>query len=132
MPRRAPARTPRAPSLPRRSPTQRVGDVAEATALRFLQARGLQLLARNVSSPLGEIDLVLRDGEQWVFVEVRMRRSDRFGGALASVTPSKQRRVRLQAQRVLKSQFGDQAWPACRFDVCAVHGEQVDWVRDAF
>lgn len=115
-----------------RSPTQRSGDRAEERALHFLLGHGLELLERNVASRVGEIDLLMRDGEEWVFVEVRSRAAGRFGGAAASVTPAKQRRIRLQAQRVLQQRFGAQRWPACRFDVCALDDGRIDWIRAAF
>jgi putative endonuclease len=117
--------------LTRRSPTQASGDAAEARALDFLLERGLRLLERNVSSRLGEIDLVMRDGEAIVFVEVRSRARAAFGGAAASVGLAKQRRLRREAQRYLNARFGDR-WPACRFDVCALDGASIDWIRDAF
>jgi len=116
----------------RRSPTQRRGDEAEELALRHLERAGLRLVTRNDASPLGEIDLVMTDGAQWVFVEVRRRASAAFGGAAASVTSAKQRRIRLQAQHLLKRRFGDRPWPACRFDVCAIDDGRIDWLRDAF
>lgn len=109
-----------------------IGDQAEDRALALLERAGLRLLARNVSSPLGEIDLLMLDGEQWVFVEVRSRASAAFGGAAASVTASKQRRLRRQSQAILKARFGDRAWPACRFDVCAIERNRINWIRDAF
>ena len=115
----------------RRSPTQASGDAAEDRALSFLVGRGLGLVARNVASRLGEIDLVMRDGETLVFVEVRSRSRTDFGGAAASVGPAKQRRLRREAQRYLNANFGDR-WPACRFDVCAFEGATIDWIRDAF
>lgn len=115
-----------------RSPTQRRGDQAEARALAFLLDHGLELLERNVASRVGEIDLLMREGEEWVFVEVRSRAPGGYGGAAASVTPAKQRRIRLQAQRVLQQRFGAGHWPACRFDVCALDGGDIDWIRAAF
>ncbi|ODS96902.1 MAG: YraN family protein [Lautropia sp. SCN 69-89] len=117
--------------MTRRSPTQASGDAAEERALAFLAERGLRLVARNVASRLGEIDLVMRDGDTLVFVEVRSRASRDFGGAAASVGPAKQRRLRREAQRYLNASFGDR-WPACRFDVCALDGAAIDWIRDAF
>ncbi|GMV01464.1 MAG: YraN family protein [Burkholderiaceae bacterium] len=117
--------------MTRRSPTQASGDAAEARALEFLVERGLRLVARNVASRLGEIDLVMRDGDTLVFVEVRSRARRDFGGAAASVGPDKQRRLRREAQRYLVASFGDR-WPACRFDVCALEGTSIDWIRDAF
>lgn len=120
------------PGLPaRRSPTQRAGDAAEAGALDFLVARGLRPLARNVSSKLGEIDLIMQDRDELVFVEVRARSRSDFGGAAASVGWAKQQRIRREAQRWLCANFGDR-WPACRFDVCAVRPGGIDWIRGAF
>ncbi len=117
--------------MTRRSPAQARGDVAEARALAHLAGHGLQLVARNVASRLGEIDLVMRDGDTLVFVEVRSRARRDFGGAAASVGPDKQRRLRREAQRYLNVHFGDR-WPACRFDVCAFDGAAIDWIRGAF
>ena len=120
-----------------RSPSQRQGDAAEDVALEFLRAQGLELLARNVGRRFGEVDLLMRDGREWVFVEVRSRTGARYGGAVASVTPAKQRRIRLQAQLMMQRQFGAGPWPACRFDVCALDGvasetRRVRWIRGAF
>ena len=114
-----------------RSPTQRAGDVAEAQAFDYLRARGLVALARNVASKLGEIDLIMRDGDEIVFVEVRARSRADYGGAAASVDWSKQARLRRAAQRWLSGHYGDRL-PACRFDVCAVQGDRVEWIRGAF
>ena len=116
---------------PRRSPTQLAGDAAESKALDFLRARGLHPVARNVSSKLGEIDLIMRDGDELVFVEVRARSRSDYGGAAASVGPIKQSRLRRAAQRWLAGNYGNR-WPACRFDVCALQGSEIDWIRGAF
>lgn len=114
-----------------RSPTQRAGDRAEASALEYLLDRGLFALARNVSSKLGEIDLIMRDGNEIVFVEVRARSRSDYGGAAASVGAAKQMRLRREAQRWLSRHYGDR-WPACRFDVCAIEPGGIDWIRGAF
>lgn len=113
------------------APLQRQGFDAEARALAWLVERGLVPVDRNVRFRGGEIDLVMRDGETLVFVEVRSRARTDFGGAAASVGPAKQRRLRREAQRYLNAHFGDR-WPACRFDVCALDGAAIDWIRDAF
>lgn len=114
-----------------RSPAQARGDLAEDRALAYLLGHGMQLVERNVSSRLGEIDLVMRHASDLVFVEVRSRARSDFGGAAASVGPAKQRRLRREAQRYLVASYGDR-WPACRFDVCALDGSTIDWIRDAF
>lgn len=115
-----------------RTTRQIAGTEGEDQALESLERAGLTLLARNVASKLGEIDLIMQDAQTIVFVEVRSRRSTAFGGAAASVTPAKQQRLRRQAQAWLKQQFGESAWPACRFDVFAIDAGQANWIRNAF
>lgn len=117
---------------PRRSPTQQRGFDAESLALAHLQARGLVLVERNAGNRLGEIDLVMRDGAHWVFVEVRRRADRRFGGAAASVDFAKQRKLRRAASAWLAARFSSGRWPRCRFDVVAIDGDVIDWIADAF
>lgn len=126
------ATTPPSGAAARRTERQRRGAAGEDRALAHLQAHGLALIDRNVGSRLGEIDLLMRDGPTWVFVEVRVRAGAAFGGAAASVGRAKQLRIRRQAEAVLKRRFGDGLWPPCRFDVCAIEGARIDWIRDAF
>lgn len=116
---------------PRRSPRQRLGDAAEQRALERLLAEGLSLVARQQGGRVGEIDLVMRDGDTLVFVEVRSRARRDFGGAAASVGWQKQQRVRRAAQAWLLRRYGNR-WPACRFDVCAEEAGRMDWIRGAF
>ena len=117
----------------RRTFRQRLGERGEALALAHLRAAGLRVLERNVGSQLGEIDLLMTDASgTWVFVEVRVRKNAAFGGAAASVGIAKQRRLRRQAQAILKRHFGDTPWPPCRFDVCAIESGRIDWIEDAF
>jgi putative endonuclease len=78
----------------------------------------------------GEVDLIVRDRDgTLVFVEVRVRLSRRHGGAAASITATKQRRVRLAATHFLQS-FASP--PPCRFDVIAIDGDDLEWIRAAF
>jgi putative endonuclease len=127
------------------SAAQRAGGQAEDRALDYLLARGLRLVERNFRLPIGELDLVMAEADELVFVEVRQRTSDRYGGAAASVTPAKQGRVRRTAQVFLALRWGAQRWPAVRFDVVAIDGPAgaghgpsavgssgVDWIRGAF
>ena len=111
------------------------GDAAEAAALAMLQARGLQLLARNAASRGGELDLVMRDGATVVFVEVRYRASSAFGGGLASVDAGKRRRLVRAAQAFLQ-QHPEHADAPCRFDVVVASGDPatpvLEWLQDAF
>ena len=108
------------------------GAEAEDLACAWLQARGLRLRERNYRCRRGEIDLIMQDGEQLVFVEVRYRRSSRYGSAAETVTAAKQTRLISAASQYLQHQSGVSA---CRFDVLALsdlEGERVDWIRDAF
>lgn len=114
------------------SPAQRAGSLAEAQALDYLRTQGLRLVGANVRLRCGELDLIMADGRQCVFVEVRQRRSDRYGGAAASVTPVKQARLRAAAQAWLQHRLGAAPWPAVRFDVVAIEGDRLHWLRDAF
>lgn len=107
------------------------GAAREREASRFLQARGLQLLDRNFHCRLGEIDLIMRDGEELVFVEVRHRGPGALVDAASSVDAHKQRRL-IQAARVWLSRHPRQAEAPMRFDVCAGDGEQWRWIRNAF
>ena len=80
----------------------RDGHAAETMACRHLEMHGLKLLERNVRSPYGEIDLVMRDGVSLVFVEVRRRGSERFGTPAETVGPRKQQRLRATAEHYLQ------------------------------
>jgi putative endonuclease len=115
-----------------RTPKQRAGDAAEQAAERHLAAHGCVVLARNARYRVGELDLVVRDRESIVFVEVRMRSASNYGGAAASVDTFKQKRLVRAAQIWLTTEFGER-WPACRFDVVAVDRDgTIEWLRDAF
>jgi putative endonuclease len=113
------------------------GATAEAVALAHLRAAGLQLLARNVRYPFGELDLVMREGATVAFVEVRFRRGTNFGGAAASVDAGKRRKLARAAQAWLGANRAHARAP-CRFDVVAVSpgagdgAESCDWIRAAF
>ena len=111
------------------TPAQAAGGDAEERAAAFLAAQGLVIVARNFRTRLGEIDLVAREGEVLVFVEVRLRTSERHGGALQSITWRKQRRIQAAARQFLARLRRE---PACRFDVVALDGEQTTWLRAAF
>lgn len=114
----------------RRTAAQARGGAAEEAAARFLAAKGLQVLARNYRTRLGEIDLVAREGATLVFVEVRLRSGARFGGAAESVDSRKRMRIESAARHFL-ARLGRE--PACRFDVVTLRGDGVDeWLRGAF
>ena len=107
------------------------GEDAENLAAAFLQRAGLQLVARNYRCRFGEIDLIARDGKTLVFVEVRMRSSDRFGGAAGSITAAKRAKLSRAARHYLA---GVARAPACRFDALLVNGRDntIEWLKNAF
>jgi putative endonuclease len=113
--------------------TKQSGDAAEERALAHLRANGLKLLARNYRTPGrggGEIDLVMRDADgTLVFVEVRKRASRSHGGAAASVSHFKQRRIIFAARHYLMRLPKE---PPCRFDVVSVEEGGIEWLRAAF
>ena len=115
------------------STTRQRGAAAEDRALAHLQAAGLRLLERNYRTPGrggGEIDLIVRDRDgTLVFVEVRSRASRAFGGAGASITSAKRRRI-IFAARYYLMRLGTP--PPCRFDAVLVEGDNVQWLRAAF
>ena len=104
------------------------GTAGELQALAWLQAQGLQLVERNFRCKAGEIDLIMREDATLVFVEVRQRASQAFGGAAASIAGAKQRRLLASAQIYLQ-RF--RTPPPCRIDVFAIDGARTEWMRNA-
>ncbi len=108
------------------------GKAAEAMAAAWLVAKGLKVIARNYRCRFGEIDLIMQDGKTTVFTEVRLRASQLYGGAAASVSGQKQRRLIAAAHHYLSQQRGD---PLCRFDVVTLsrlEPSAIEWIKDAF
>ncbi len=105
------------------------GQEAEERAKRYLEAQGLELLARNWRCRLGEIDLIFRDRDTLVFVEVRSRQRGDFGGAAESLTARKLKRL----QRAAALYLARNRHPgAARFDVVLIDGDRLTWLRGAF
>lgn len=113
--------------------TKQLGDQAEDLALAHLQRAGLRLLERNYRTPGrggGEIDLIMRAADgTCVFVEVRRRASSSHGGAAASVSWTKQKRLVFAARHYL---LRLRTVPPCRFDVVAVQADGIEWLPGAF
>lgn len=107
------------------------GEWAERIALEHLRKAGLSLLRANFRCRGGEIDLVMRDADFLVFVEVRYRAREDFGGSIESIDERKRARVTLAAEYYLAGR-GDMDEPPCRFDVVCVGPHGVEWIRDAF
>ena len=116
--------------------TKALGDAGEALALAHLLRHGLTLVQRNYrvargpNARGGEVDLILRERDgTLVFAEVRSRAGSAHGGAAASITATKQRRIVYAARHYLRAL---RQMPPCRFDVIAIDGERVEWLRGAF
>jgi putative endonuclease len=111
--------------------TNNAGLAAEKLAATFLQNHGLTLVTQNYHCRYGEIDLVMRDKQILVFVEVRMRSSATFGGAAASITPQKQQKLIATAHHYLQQHQASD----CRFDAVLMNKaepDHIEWIRNAF
>lgn len=103
------------------------GEAAEALAAAFIEGRGLRIIARNYRCRHGELDLIARDGEMLVFIEVRRRSGNAFGGAAASIDAAKREKLLKAARHYLA---GLLTAPACRFDAVLLSGEppRIEWL----
>ncbi len=114
------------------------GQDAELACCKYLQQQGLKLLAKNYHGRRGELDLVMQDNNTVVFVEVRYRKNDAYGGALESITRSKQEKLRITAEQYLQRETKKKNG---RFDVVAMtekvqnNGSNIysfEWIKNAF
>lgn len=112
------------------------GDQAEHLACRYLEKQGLILITTNFTGRFGEIDLIMRDNQQdnLVFIEVRYRKNNHFGGAASSVTPQKQQRITKTALYYMQQ---NEPNASARFDVVAIEGDlngenTINWIPNAF
>ena len=110
---------------------QDIGRIGERLARSHLEAQGYRIVQVNYRCRWGEVDLIARDGLTWVFVEVRTRRSGRFGEPEESVTASKAQRLTLTAQDFLSQQPADEAALDWRIDLVAIRlaGSRVVSIR---
>lgn len=97
-----------------------IGNKAEDAAVKFLARKGYIILGRNFSCSFGEIDIIAEKDEYLVFVEVKMRRSEAYGGGAAAVDARKQQKIRKTAAFYLQRYKEE---PCVRFDVCVVHSD---------
>lgn len=108
--------------------SQNKGAQAEAAAANFLQAQQVSIVARNWRCRMGELDLIANDAGTLVFVEVRSRSSQRFGGAAESITASKQAKLVAAAQHYLATLSRT---PPCRFDAILLDGGAApQWLKN--
>ncbi len=112
-----------------------LGLKSEQQACDYLLQKSLVLIEKNYSARYGEIDLVMKDKEELIFVEVRSRHKNNYASALESVTLSKQKKLRLTAEHYINKHYQNHP-PACRFDVVAIDltqtGFNIEWIKDAF
>lgn len=115
------------------------GEDAEAACTRYLRAQGLKLVDKNFSCRHGEVDIIMLDKKMLVFVEVRFRKNNSFGGGLQSITPAKQLKLRKTAELYLQQHPQHKN---ARIDVVSMtkknqtnHNKQeyiFEWVTNAF
>ena len=113
------------------------GRAAEEIACNHLKKNGLKLIDKNFYSRYGEVDLIMQDQETLVFIEVRYRKNLDYGGALESVTPSKQKKIQTTALFYMQKKGGEHN---TRFDVVAITGTDInnqnklsiEWIQNAF
>jgi putative endonuclease len=115
------------------NPQQLLGRSGEDLAAGFLKRRGYRILARNYRSPLGEIDIIARERQTLVFVEVKTRRSNYFGDPKAAVTFTKQKKISRVALYYLKTT--GQMHTSARFDVVSITADpepHIELIKNAF
>ncbi len=108
-----------------------IGQAYERQAKDYLQQQGLSYVSGNYQCRHGEIDLIFAEPEAnlLIFVEVRYRASNKFGGAAASITKRKQDKVKKAALFYLAQRKIE---PQIRFDVIAIDGDDIKWIQSAF
>lgn len=122
-------------ALKMQSDKQTIGNRAEDIAKQFLQDKGLKFIQQQYQTKMGEIDLIMKDKQELVFIEVRYRENTTFGEPYETVNRQKQQRLIRTAQYYL--QYQTQAiLPACRFDIVSISGSQltpkITWIPNAF
>ncbi|MEZ9235698.1 YraN family protein [Shewanella sp. 10N.286.52.A9] len=105
------------------------GQHAETQARTYLEQQGLQFVTQNQRYRFGEIDLIMRDNQYWVFIEVKYRSSTQFGGALNAVSTAQISRIRKAAEHYLQTHKIN---APCRFDVIAINGADIQWLQGCF
>lgn len=121
---------------PSNQPSTVDGYHIETLAAEYLSRQNLKLFMRNFRSKRGEIDLIMRDKNAIVFVEVRYRKSSLYGSAIESVDYRKQKKLLLTAEYFLQHHY-PYAYQSCRFDVIGAQPSRIsgkldfDWIKNA-
>jgi putative endonuclease len=116
--------------------TRETGNLTENFAANYLVKKGLVLQDKNSYSRLGEIDIIMKEGETFVFIEVKYRSSELFGGAISAISEQKQHKIRKTAAFYLQQCGLNEYNTSCRFDVVALQGNinnlDITWLKNAF
>lgn len=110
----------------------RRGQKGEKAAVQFLKRQGLHIVAKNVRYPCGEIDVIAKDGDSLVFVEVRLRQANAMVSAAQSINMSKQQKWKRAAQQYLQQHYTEM--PDCRFDAVLLTADKekiiaIEWIK---
>ncbi|MBW8184504.1 YraN family protein [Shewanella nanhaiensis] len=105
------------------------GQAGEKLAMNYLAERGLNFVEANVRYKFGEIDLIMKDGKEWIFIEVKYRSKAQYGGALNALSPAQIGRLRRAAEHYIQIHKID---AVCRFDLIAIDAGQIHWLPNAF
>ncbi|NQY62155.1 MAG: YraN family protein [Alteromonadaceae bacterium] len=116
--------------------TREIGQSTEAIAADYLRTNGLKFKAKNFQSRQGEIDLIMLDGNTWVFIEVKYRKNTTYGGAIAAISNTKIQKIRRCTEFFLQKHGLNEYNTQCRFDVITLEGNinhpQITWLKNAF
>lgn len=110
---------------------RKIGGWYEQKAADYLRGQGLYIKEMNYRCKFGEIDIIARDGEYLVFVEVKYRSDERSGGAVEAVNYWKRKIISRVAKYYLMTHYNSVNL-ACRFDVVGINGKRINWVKNAF
>lgn len=105
-----------------------VGAFGESKAVFYLESHGIEIIQRNYFAKVGEIDIIAKEGDTLLFIEVKYRKSITFGTALESVTKTKMKRIYLAGMTYLENH----RYENYRFDLIAIDSEKIEWVKNMF
>ncbi len=108
-----------------------VGGNKEEAAVKYLMENGVNILKRNFMGRNGEIDIIGDDGNYIIFTEVKYRKSSKMGAAEESVSKSKMKKIYLTALEYIRKN-SNSADRNMRFDVIAINGEKINWIKNSF
>ena len=112
--------------------TRQQGFLQEKKAVSFLKKQGLKILKLNFREKIGEIDIIAQDKNYLVFIEVKYRKTDSFGGAVFAVDKKKQEKIIKTSQLYLQQKNINQFNTLLRFDVIAINKTDIKWLKNAF